>query len=42
MPGPGTVLQEGDVLHVLAQKDDLDRIASSVRQAGPRRGKGSH
>ncbi len=28
MPGPGTVLQEGDVLHVIADERDLDRIAA--------------
>ena len=27
----GTVLQEGDVLHVVAREDDLDRIAGGVR-----------
>jgi trk system potassium uptake protein len=41
MPGPGTVLQEGDVLHVLAQKDDLDRIATAFAKPAPP-GKGSH
>jgi trk system potassium uptake protein TrkA len=40
-PGPGTVLQEGDVLHVLAQKDDLDRIATAFAKPAPP-GKGSH
>jgi trk system potassium uptake protein len=28
LPGPGTVLQEGDVLHVLALEDDLARITA--------------
>jgi len=27
VPEPGTVLQEGDVLHVVARESDLDRIA---------------
>jgi trk system potassium uptake protein TrkA len=27
LPGPGTVLQEGDVVHVIAGDQDLDRIA---------------
>jgi trk/ktr system potassium uptake protein len=40
-PGPGTVLQEGDVLHVIAEEADLDRIAAAfARPAAP--GKGSH
>ncbi len=41
MPGPGTVLQEGDVLHVMAEDSDLDRIATAfAKQAAP--GKGGH
>jgi len=41
MPGPGTVLQEGDVLHVIANDRDLERIAAAfARPAGP--GKGGH
>ena len=41
MPGPSTVLQEGDVLHVIAEEADLDRIAAAfARPAGP--GKGSY
>jgi trk system potassium uptake protein TrkA len=41
MPGPGTVLQEGDVLHVIADDRDLDRIAAAfAKPAGP--GKGGH
>jgi trk system potassium uptake protein TrkA len=41
LPGPGTVLQEGDVLHVLADEQDLDRIATAfAKPASP--GKGSH
>jgi trk system potassium uptake protein len=41
MPGPGTVLQEGDVLHVIADDRGLDRIAAAfAKPAGP--GKGGH
>jgi len=41
IPGPSTVLQEGDVLHVIIEDRDLDRIASAfARSAAP--GKGSH
>ena len=41
MPGPSTVLQEGDVLHVIAEERDLDRIATAfARPAAP--GKGSY
>ena len=41
MPGPGTVLQEDDVLHVIADDRDLDRIAAAfAKPAGP--GKGGH
>ena len=41
MPGPSTVLQEGDVLHVIAEERDLDRIATAFsRPAAP--GKGSY
>jgi trk system potassium uptake protein TrkA len=29
VPEPGTVLQEGDVLHVVAKESDMDRIASA-------------
>ena len=29
VPQPGTVLQHGDVVHVIAQESDLDRIAAS-------------
>jgi trk system potassium uptake protein len=29
LPGPGTVLQEGDVVHVLADDRELDRIAGT-------------
>jgi trk system potassium uptake protein len=41
LPGPGTVLQEGDVLHVLADEADLDRIAATFAKPAPP-GKGSH
>jgi trk system potassium uptake protein TrkA len=41
MPGPSTVLQEGDVLHVIAEERDLDQIAAAfARPAAP--GKGSY
>ena len=41
LPGPGTVLQQGDVLHVIARGEDLKQIASVFsRPAAP--GKGSH
>jgi trk system potassium uptake protein len=41
IPGPGTVLQQGDVLHVIAKEEDLDQIASVfAKPAAP--GKGSH
>ena len=39
IPGPGTVLQEGDVLHVVAEEDDLERIAALFCRPNP--GKGS-
>ena len=39
LPGPSTVLQEGDVLHVIAEERDLDRIATAfARPAAPGRG----
>jgi trk system potassium uptake protein len=41
LPGPGTVLQEGDVLHVLVEQKDLDRIAAVFAKPAPP-GKGSH
>ncbi len=41
LPGPGTVLQQGDVVHVIAKEEDLDRIAAVfAKPAAP--GKGSH
>jgi trk/ktr system potassium uptake protein len=46
LPGPGTVLQEGDVLHVIAMEDDLERIgAAFAARGGPggrAHGKGHH
>jgi trk system potassium uptake protein TrkA len=38
VPTPATVLQEGDVLHLVAMEDDLDRI-SAVLAAGPEGGR---
>src|SRR6266704_2534074 len=41
MPGPATVLQQGDVLHVMAREDDLKQIASVfAKRAAP--GQGGH
>lgn len=41
LPGPGTVLQQGDVLHVMAREEDLKQIASVfAKPAAP--GRGSH
>jgi trk system potassium uptake protein len=41
VPGPSTVLQEGDVLHMVAEERDLERIAAALaRPAAP--GKGGH
>jgi trk system potassium uptake protein TrkA len=34
VPEPGTVLQEGDVLHVVARESDLDRIAAAFAARG--------
>ena len=34
---PGTVLQEGDVLHVVAEERDLDRIAAALARRGGER-----
>ncbi len=46
LPGPGTVLQEGDVLHVIAMENDLERIgAAFAARGGPGgrfHGKGHH
>lgn len=40
LPAPGTVLQEGDVLHVIAAESDLARIADAF--ATREQGKGGH
>jgi trk system potassium uptake protein len=41
MPGPGTVLQEGDELYLVTDERDLDRIAAEfAKPAAP--GKGGH
>jgi trk system potassium uptake protein len=45
LPGPGTVIQEGDVLHVIAAESDLERIAAAFARTGPggtSHRKGSH
>jgi trk system potassium uptake protein TrkA len=33
IPGPGTVLQQGDVIHVIAREADLEQIASVFAKA---------
>ena len=38
IPAPGTVLQEGDVLHVIAHEDELDRI-TELFSTGPEGGR---
>jgi K+/H+ antiporter YhaU regulatory subunit KhtT len=38
MPEPGTVLQEGDLVYVIAQESDLERIAGMFAK----RGEGGH
>jgi len=45
LPGPGVVLQEGDVLHVIAAQDDLADLQDALarrdgpgRRAGEKRG----
>jgi trk/ktr system potassium uptake protein len=38
LPEPGTVLQEGDVVHVIAMESDLERIAAAFA----RHGEGGH
>jgi trk system potassium uptake protein TrkA len=35
MPGPGTVLQEGDVLHMIALEGDLERISAALSSRAP-------
>jgi trk system potassium uptake protein TrkA len=45
LPAPGTVLQEGDVVHVIADDRDLERIAAAfAKRPGGERGapKGGH
>ena len=37
VPDGGTVLQEGDVIHVVAREDDMDRIAAAFAS-----GRGGH
>jgi trk system potassium uptake protein TrkA len=37
VPEPGTVLQEGDALHVVAKESDLDRIAAALAGRGGER-----
>jgi trk system potassium uptake protein len=34
VPEPGTVLQEGDVIHVVARESELDRIAAALGSRG--------
>jgi trk system potassium uptake protein TrkA len=34
VPEPGTALQEGDVLHVVAKEGDLNRIAAAFAARG--------
>jgi trk system potassium uptake protein len=34
IPEPGTVLQEGDVIHVVARESELDRIAAAFASRG--------
>ncbi len=35
LPGPGTVLQEGDVLYVMAAESDLERISAAFARNSP-------
>jgi len=45
LPGPGTVIQEGDVVNVIAAENDLERIAAAFARINTGRtahGKGSH
>jgi trk/ktr system potassium uptake protein len=39
LPAPGTVLQEGDVLHVIAVESDLERISAALSSRNPQTGK---
>ena len=41
LPGPGTVLQQGDVLHVIAREEDLDQIFAVFSKPAAS-GKGAH
>ena len=34
VPDSGTVLQEGDMIHVVAREDDMDRIAAAFATRG--------
>jgi trk system potassium uptake protein TrkA len=38
IPGPATVLQEGDVVHVVAEERQLERIARICTKPAPGRG----
>jgi trk system potassium uptake protein TrkA len=38
LPGPGTVLQEGDVLHVIAEAAEVKRISTAFAERTPGRG----
>ncbi|HBW20667.1 MAG: potassium channel family protein [Streptosporangiaceae bacterium] len=38
VPGPGAVLQEGDVIHVIADEAHLDEIAAVLARPAPGRG----
>jgi trk system potassium uptake protein TrkA len=45
LPAPGTVLQEGDVLYVIAAENELERISRAfarVNPGGRAHGKGAH
>jgi trk system potassium uptake protein TrkA len=45
LPAPGTVLQEGDVLYVIAAENELERITEAFARTslgGRSHGKGSH
>jgi trk system potassium uptake protein len=35
LPGPGTVIQEGDVLYVIAAESDLERISAAFSRTNP-------
>jgi len=45
LPTPGTVLQEGDVLYVIAAENELERISRAFARLSPGgrpHGKGAH